>query len=1230
MKNKNDQKKNVTKNRRSRYGIYGLVLAVAVSLMFISFGPADTADDEIYCTTGAVPLTTKYIDMVTTGYTAEYDLDNVDLKFKPAASGKTYEIIQSDTTNLLAKDIIIQNNTSVTLILNEIKLKGNITLIGNAEVELLLADTNMVAGSILVPSSAVLSIDSYSGSGSEDGKLTVTATKSDFAGIGGADYGSTCGSITIAGGTVEAKGGTGTSMGGAGIGTGFLNNNGPTVTITGGNVTAVGGDSAAGIGGGSYSGTSGTITITGGNVTATGSGGGAGIGGGTSGAGGVINISGGNVTATGSGGGAGIGGGSSGAGGTITIEDNATISAYGSFNGTTASAGIGGGNSSSGGTITINGGNVTAYGGGSATGAGGAGIGAGSGTGVNGGTITITGGNVTAYGGGVSSSSGSGAGIGGGTGGAGGNITISDGNVTATGGAGASGGAGIGGGSTAAGGTIIIKENAEIFAKGGLNGGAGIGGGRDGSTGNVTIQNGVTVFAEGGIAGAGIGGGQGNGAGTITIDGGDVTAIGGIAGSGFMAGAGIGGGGNGSSATTIGIGAAADIKAFSADHARPAIDAVTLTGTGYVVNAYFAAYLSDSEDIELIIHEGGDSEAESMMTIPAGYRCFAYTTGASARNDGIFADTGEDDLRIVIKNSDLSRKIPSVNAADTLLVKLASPFTVSGTVTFDTDPVNGATITYILNDETFQTDTDAGGMYTISVIEGDMFEITDVDPNSRAYKVNEPTVGEFQTIKNETFDFTLSYDTDAEFDIVVTVTFDDLPVNGVTVTYVVNGIEFIETFDGSYTITVHAGDRFEITDVNPNDRAFKVNGSMVSEFTVTDDETFDFTLSYDTDAEFEITVTVTFDGGPADNVTITYLINGIEFTETFDGSYIITVHAGDRFEITDMDPNNVLLIVSEDMIEEFVVTDDEEFDFTLVYDPDITFEITVTVTFDGAPADNVTITYLINGIEFIETFDGSCVITVNAGDRFEITDIDPNNILFIISEDMVDEFVVTDDEEFDFTLVYDPDLTFTIIVSITFDGGPADNVTITYVINGIEFTETSDGSYMITVHAGDRFGITDIDPNSALYTVNEGMIEEFVVTDDETFIFTLDAVPVTGGSGGSGGSGGNIGLWLLPLAAILFFLILLIAMRRNIVISGTVTYSGRPVNGAAIEYRIGNRKTRTIFTEKDGRFEIIVPSGAELVILSAEADGKGVNEKMPISIFAERNMEIDLPLRNEV
>ncbi len=83
-------------------------------------------------------------------------------------------------------------------------------------------------------------------------------------------------------------------------------------------------------------------------------------------------------------------------------------------------------------------------------------------------------------------------------------------------------GAGIGGRTL---GSNITINGGWVTATGGIDGGAGIGGGRSGSGSNITI-NGGTVTATGDAGGAGIGGGEGGSGSYITINGGTVTAIG--------------------------------------------------------------------------------------------------------------------------------------------------------------------------------------------------------------------------------------------------------------------------------------------------------------------------------------------------------------------------------------------------------------------------------------------------------------------------------------------------------------------------------------------------------------------------------------------------------------------------------------------------------------------------------------------------------------------------------
>lgn len=126
-----------------------------------------------------------------------------------------------------------------------------------------------------------------------------------------------------------------------------------------------------------------------------------------------------------------------------------------------------------------------------------------------------------------------------------GKITIESGSVTAYGG---ESGAGIGGSSGGNYKGVITINGGVISAIGGIDddrgGSAGIGGGYGGSGGTIIINDGI-VNAKGGATGAGIGGGSDGSGGSITINGGKVNAIGGVLG------AGIGGGGGGAGKSIV-------------------------------------------------------------------------------------------------------------------------------------------------------------------------------------------------------------------------------------------------------------------------------------------------------------------------------------------------------------------------------------------------------------------------------------------------------------------------------------------------------------------------------------------------------------------------------------------------------------------------------------------------------------------------------------------------------
>jgi len=187
----------------------------------------------------------------------------------PELSGDmyAYSIWQSGSNTV---SIVVNTGVTTSIVLYNIAMAGRITLNGDANVTLLLAGTNTIAGNVVVPyvnasSFATLTIDSLADSGSSEGSLTITNGVANIAGIGGNN--AAAGVITINGGTVTATGGPG----GAGIG----GTTGGTITINGGTVTATGNTTGMGIGG-----TNSNIAINGGTVTAIGgTSSGAGIGG---------------------------------------------------------------------------------------------------------------------------------------------------------------------------------------------------------------------------------------------------------------------------------------------------------------------------------------------------------------------------------------------------------------------------------------------------------------------------------------------------------------------------------------------------------------------------------------------------------------------------------------------------------------------------------------------------------------------------------------------------------------------------------------------------------------------------------------------------------------------------------------------------------------------------------------------------------------------------------------
>lgn len=211
------------------------------------------------------------------------DYDENGNKCSEMGKSNSYSVISSDTTTWNEEWYVA--NSSVT-IASRITVSGDIRLI-------LCDDVTLEASQgIYVPNGASLTIYSE-----EKGTGKLNATGSDnCAGIGG-NSGTDCGTITINGGVITAKGGDK----GAGIGGGYnyFSSLVGKIIVNGGTVIANGASGASGIGG-SYGGAGAEVIINGGNVTATGLDGGVGIGNGKySQRPGKITINGGTVTAKG-------------------------------------------------------------------------------------------------------------------------------------------------------------------------------------------------------------------------------------------------------------------------------------------------------------------------------------------------------------------------------------------------------------------------------------------------------------------------------------------------------------------------------------------------------------------------------------------------------------------------------------------------------------------------------------------------------------------------------------------------------------------------------------------------------------------------------------------------------------------------------------------------------------------------------------------------------------------
>ena len=403
---------------------YAITREAAAGPICVAMKPVASATISISATDG----TTNYARTFTGKTLAQNNIYTLDLTLSKQLSGTidlatvTSDIVIADgstVTGSLGGNYKVSIAAGASVTLNDVTINGadnysyswaGITCEGDATI--IISGTNTVKGFYswypgiqAGPVGTTLTIDGT-------GSLTATAGD-NAAAIGSASDHSSCGNITINGGTINAI----SSLRGAAIGSGYIYSTCGDIMINGGTINASPGPYGASIGSGFDNCTCGDIIITSGNITASAGDRGAGIGSG------YHQSSCGDITIN---------------GGTI----NASSGTFG--------ASIGSGfDSSTCGDIEITGGNITAS-------AGDEGAGIGSGYHQSScGDITITGGTITATSGNPNSNKGTGAGIGSGYHYSScGDITISGGDITAS-----SGyyGAGIGSGYFSSFSSIVIS-----------------------------------------------------------------------------------------------------------------------------------------------------------------------------------------------------------------------------------------------------------------------------------------------------------------------------------------------------------------------------------------------------------------------------------------------------------------------------------------------------------------------------------------------------------------------------------------------------------------------------------------------------------------------------------------------------------------------------------------------------------------------------------------------------
>ena len=468
-------------------------------------------------------------------------------------------------------------------------------------------------------------------------------------------------------------------------------------------------------------------------------------------------------------------------------------------------------------------------------------------------------------------------------------------------------------------------------------------------------------------------------------------------------------------------------------------------------------------------------------------------------------------------------------------------YTISGTVTDGTNPIQGVTITFSHNGHT--ETTGAAGTYSYIVPFGTSTTITPSHPGYSGWTPPNRTINNISTnVPGQDFQGTIN-----TYSISGTVTDGTNPIQGVTITFSHNGHTETTAAAGTYSYTVPYGTTTTITPSHAGYSGWNPPNRTINNIAANAPNQ-DFLGTINT---YTISGTVTDGTNPAQGVTITFSHNGHTETTAANGTYSYTVPYGTTTTITPSHPGFSGWTPSNRTINNIAANaPNQDFQGTV-----ITYTISGTVTDGTNPIQGVTITFSYNSHTESTAADGTYSYPVPYGTTTTITPSHPGYSGWNPPNRTINN-ITADAPNQDFQGAIN---TYTISGTITDGTNPVQGVTITFSHDGHTETTAVDGTYSYTVPYGTT---TTITPNHSGYSgwnpPNRTINNITANTPNQDFQGTVNTYTI----------------------------------------SGTVTDGINPIQGVTITF---SHDSHTETTAADGTYAYAVPYGTTTTITPSHA-----------------------------